>query len=181
MSSEAILLSFRIYPSACAWLATILDRSPVISIVPFWIIFTWSNNLVSSSVMVSDSDCTQYAHVLCYSNEWAITCSWLRTFPHRSNIPIWQASRSLVIAISYSNALAFPVDHCLIYSSIFALSIVLFLLELFVYYYEMFGVYFCNTFRFITHHHHQLFCWRFHHSLLLFRNQPNLSLLRTWR
>ena len=123
--------------------------------------------------MVSSSDCTSDAHFLCSLNEWAITCFWLRTVSPRSYISSWQASHYLVESISSSNALAFPVENCLISPSIFALS-------------GPFSssrtlcVFFWNAFISITHHHCQLCCWLLHHNLLSLRTQPSLSLLQNY-
>ena len=120
MFPEALVLSFRTSYYAREWLDTILDRSHVISLFCFWIILTWSNNLVFSSWVVSASYHTSDAHCLYPFGEWSITYFLLRTVFPRSHISIWQSSRYLVTAIGYSNSLAFPVDHCLISFSIFA-------------------------------------------------------------
>ena len=171
MLSEAILLSFRIHSPERALLATILDSSPVISLFYLCIILTWYNNLVSPSCMVSASYWTPCAYFLCSFNEWDIDCFWLRTVSPRSHISTWQASWSLFAAISSYNALTFPIYHCLISSSIFSFSDLLFSSgTLFVY--------FWNAFLFVTHHHCQLCCWRLYHSLLSFQTQPSLLSLR---
>ena len=72
--SEAIVLTFRISSYAHAWLATILDISPVISLFYVCIILSRSNNLVFPYWMVSSSDCTSDAHFPHSFDEWAIAC-----------------------------------------------------------------------------------------------------------
>ena len=184
MFSEAIVLRFKIYSSECAWLATILDSSPVISMFYFCIILTWSNYLVFYYWFVSTSYCTLDANFSCSFGEWAITCFWLITifqdkiFQLDRHHTLWLQQSDRIITWPFLLTIAWFLPPYLLSRVSF------FLLERFVYYCKTICVLFWNTFRLVTHHHCQLCCWQIHHSLLSFQNQPiyrrcglNLSLL----